>query len=307
MTATCPEVHELQRLLHGELAAESSDACLGHVEQCPACSEAVEGLFAADPVIAAVRRTPQDTPAPAPVIDLMRRLSALRASATTSLQDVTPAPGVAAPDEVVAVLAPAQAPDELGRLGGYRVLRKLGAGGMGVVFLAEDVALRRQVALKVMRPALARHDSARKRFLREARAVAAVEHDNIVAVHQVGEERGVPYFAMPLLKGASLEERLRSGGALPVADVVRLGRQIALGLTAAHERGLVHRDVKPGNIWIEPDSGRAKLLDFGLARELVPGRAAEDDPLTELGTIIGTPAYLAPEQARGQAVDGRAD
>jgi tRNA A-37 threonylcarbamoyl transferase component Bud32 len=307
MTATCPEVHELQRLLHGELAPEPSDACLGHVERCPACAEAVEGLFAADPVIAAVRCAPQDTPAPAPVLNLIRRLSALRASATTSLQDATPAPGVAAPEEVVAALAPAQAPDELGRLGGYRVLRKLGAGGMGVVFLAEDVALRRQVALKVMRPALAHHDSARKRFLREARAVAAVEHENIVAVHQVGEERGVPYFAMPLLRGASLEERLRTGGALPLADVVRLGRQIALGLAAAHERGLVHRDVKPGNIWIEPDGGRAKLLDFGLARELVPGRAAEDEPLTELGTIIGTPAYLAPEQARGQAVDGRAD
>jgi tRNA A-37 threonylcarbamoyl transferase component Bud32 len=308
MIATCPEVRELQRLLRGELAAEPSDACLGHVEQCPACSEAVEGLFAADPVIAAVRRAPaQNTPEPAPVLDLIRRLSALRTSATTSLDGATPVPGAPVTDEVVAVLGPAQSPDELGRLGGYRVLKRLGAGGMGVVFLAEDVALRRQVALKVMRPALANNDSARKRFLREARAVAAVEHENIVAIHQVGEEGGVPYLAMPLLKGTSLEERLRAGGALPPAEVLRLGRQIASGLSAAHERGLVHRDVKPGNIWIEPDSGRAKLLDFGLARGMVPDHAAEEEPLTELGTIIGTPAYLAPEQARGQVVDGRAD
>ncbi len=310
MTATCPEVRELQQLLHGEMASEPSDLYLSHVEQCPTCAEAVEGLFAADPVVAVVRRRPpQDTPPAAPVIDLIRRLSSLRASAVTAFDGATPIPGGQASDEVIAILAPAQAPDELGRLGGYRILKRLGAGGMGVVFLAEDVALRRLVALKVMRPTLANHASARKRFLREARAVAAVEHENIVAVHQVGEERGVPYLAMPLLRGASLEERLRSGGALPLAEVLRLGKQIALGLSAAHKCGLVHRDVKPGNIWVEPDdSGRAKLLDFGLARELVPSRAATDDePLTEVGTIIGTPAYLAPEQARGLSVDGRAD
>src|SRR5262249_12254337 len=156
--------------------------------------------------------------------------------------------------------------------------------GMAVVYLAEDTVLRRHVALKVMRPTLADRNSARKRFLREARAVAAVEHENIVAIHQVGEEGGVAYLAMPLLKGGTLEARLRDGKPLPRSDVLRWGRQIALGLSAAHEGGVVHRDVKPGNIWIEPDGGgRAKLLDFGLACELFPrGTATDDGPITEV-------------------------
>jgi hypothetical protein len=305
MTAVCPEVHELERLLRGDLLPEESAECLSHVEECATCGDAVEDLLASDPFVAAVRSQPSPTPPPAgPVIDLMRRLCALRAVATTGADD----PAGAAGDDIAAILAPAEAPDEIGRLGGYRVLKPLGAGGMGVVYLAEEVALRRQVALKVMRPSLANRPGARKRFVREARAIAALEHENIVAIHQVGEADGVPFLAMPLLRGTSLEERLRQGGALPPADVVRLGRQIALGLNAAHKRGLVHRDVKPGNIWIEPDDSRAKLLDFGLARELVAGAApGGDEPLTEYGTIIGTPAYLAPEQARGLPVDGRAD
>jgi hypothetical protein len=303
MTAACPQVRELQQLLRGEMAPEASDRCLAHVEQCPSCADSVEGLLDADPLVAAVRGRPTEVaPLGGPVIDLIRRL--------TALAGFTPAPDVpgAAEDDPAAILAPAQAPDEIGRLGGYRVLKTLGAGGMGVVYLAEDTALRRQVALKVLRPGLARRPSDRKRFLREARAAAAVEHDYIVPVYQVGEERGVPYLTMPVLKGTSLEQRLRERGALPVADVLRLGGQIALGLSAAHRCGLVHRDVKPGNIWVGPDGRRAMLFDFGLARALAPEPDAnDDDPLSELGTLVGTPAYLAPEQARGLPVDARAD
>jgi hypothetical protein len=298
MTTSCPEVRLLQQLLRGEMTPESSDRYLYHVEQCPWCADSVEGLLDIDPLVAAVRgQPPVVDPLNGRVIDLIRRLTALGGL-------TPPSNGLdMVEDDPAELLSPAQAPDEIGRLGGYRVLKKLGDGGMGIVYLAEDTALRREVALKVLRPSLARRTSARKRFLREARAVAAVEHDNIVPVYQVGEERGVPYLTMPVLKGTSLEQRLRENGALPVADVLRLGGQIALGLSAAHERGLVHRDVKPGNVWVEPD-GHAKLFDFGLARARAP---EPDEPLTELGTLIGTPAYLAPEQARGQPVDGRAD
>jgi serine/threonine protein kinase len=199
-------------------------------------------------------------------------------------------------------LAPAQAADELGRLGPYRVLKVLGAGGMGVVFRAEDPQLQRIVALKAMLPTLAVGGSARQRFLREARAAAAIKHDHIVTIHQVGEDRGVPFLAMEVLEGQPLDERLQRETKLPIEEVVRIGREIAEGLQAAHERGLIHRDIKPANLWLEGKRGRVKILDFGLARA-----ADEQEQLTQQGAIVGTPAYMAPEQARGNAMDARCD
>jgi WD40 repeat protein len=199
-------------------------------------------------------------------------------------------------------LAPAQAPDELGRLGPYRVLKVLGCGGMGVVFQAEDPQLQRLLALKAMLPALAASDSARKRFLREARAAAAVEHDHIVAIFQVGEDRGVPYLAMPFLAGETLAERVLREGPLEAGEVLRIGRETAEGLAAAHDRGLIHRDIKPANLWLEGTRRRVKILDFGLARA-----AADPTQLTVQGAVVGTPAFIAPEQATGQAVDSRCD
>jgi serine/threonine protein kinase len=154
-----------------------------------------------------------------------------------------------APPSEYPFLAPPQAADELGRLGPYRVLKVLGAGAMGVVFQAEDPHLRRPVALKVMRPSLAASPEFHRRFLREARLAAAIEHEHIVTVYQVGEDRGFPFLAMQLLRGRTLEDRLeRAGGRLPLAEVLRVGREIAEGLAAAHARGLVHRDIKPANV-----------------------------------------------------------
>ena len=199
-------------------------------------------------------------------------------------------------------LVPPQSDDELGRLGKYRILSILGHGGMGVVFKAEDLVLRRIVAIKVMRPVLAASASAGQRFLREARAMAAVEHDHIVRIYQVDEERGLPFLAMELLKGESLHERLRREEKLPLPEVLRVGREVAEALAAAHATGLTHRDVKPANVWLEAPKGRVKILDFGLARA-----ASQDAALTQEGAIIGTPAYMAPEQARGEAVDARCD
>jgi tRNA A-37 threonylcarbamoyl transferase component Bud32 len=211
----------------------------------------------------------------------------------------------------------------LGRLGGFRILKVLGHGGMGVVFQAEDAKLGRPVAIKAMLPHLAGSKSAQERFLREARAAAALEHDHIVPILQVGEDQGAPFIVMPLLKGEPLDARLRRQEKLPVAEVLLIGREMAEGLAAAHARGLIHRDIKPGNVWLEDRSDmrprlspaeqrqprplvateyRVKILDFGLARA-----SAQESGLTQQGAIIGTPAYMAPEQARGQKVDARCD
>ena len=199
-------------------------------------------------------------------------------------------------------LQPPRAEGELGRLGPYRVLKLLGAGAMGLVFQAQDIrASGRLVALKVMKPELASNPAARARFFREARAVAALDHENIVTIYPVGEEGGFPFIAMQLLKGQSLDDRRRESKPLGIDEVLRLGRQIALGLAAAHEADLMHRDVKPANLWLE-QGGRLKILDFGLSRPVV-----DDARLTQSGAIIGTPAYLAPEQARGDKIDSRCD
>jgi serine/threonine protein kinase len=218
----------------------------------------------------------------------------------------TDAPPTAPSDPMVflkGLLQPSEQSGELGRFGEFRVLRVLGAGGMGVVLEARDAALNRKVAIKLMRPEVAERSTAKERFLREARAMAAVEHPRVVIVHHVGEQGGVPYLVMPLMAGQSLAKRLRSAEPLPVPEAVRFARETADGLAAAHARGVIHRDIKPDNIWLEEsaEGTHVRLLDFGLARD----DGAE--PLTQSGAIFGTPAYMAPEQAAGEKVDGRAD
>jgi serine/threonine protein kinase len=215
------------------------------------------------------------------------------------------------------ILSPPQKSDEIGRLGPYRVLQVLGAGGMGVVFKAEDPALGCFVALKAMLPSVADVPAAKERFLREARAAAALKgHDHVVDIHRVDEDRGIPYFAMQFLEGESLESCLKREGRLPLAEVLRIGREIADGLAAAHERGLIHRDIKPGNVWLERRSirrndgssdasvksaARIKILDFGLARSV------DDATITQSGAIIGTALYMPLEQAKGERVNARGD
>jgi serine/threonine protein kinase len=200
-------------------------------------------------------------------------------------------------------LQPAQTAEELGRLGVYRILRVLGKGGMGVVFEAQDIRLRRPVALKAMLPHIVLTvPGAGERFLREARAMAAIEHDHIVTVYQVGEENSVPFIAMQLLRGETLEKRLKREQRLPLAETLRVGREIAEALVVAHGRGLIHRDIKPSNVWLEEGHGRVKLLDLGLAL------SSDDAQLTQTGAIVGTPAYMAPEQAMASHdVDHRCD
>jgi serine/threonine protein kinase len=299
----CPEPPDLERFLLGQLAGPAADALEHHLEDCPRCGQTLHTLQAQDTLLSAIRDAPR-TPIPPPVGardgELLQRLKRLRAASAATVPEgtTTPPAGTA---EWRSMLAPAEGPDELGRLGGYRVLKVLGAGGMGVVFLAEDPRLGRRVALKVMKPELAAVPSARERFQVEARAMAQLKSDHVVTVYQVGEDRGVPFLAMELLEGESLQDRLVREGRLPVPEVLRVGREAARGLAAAHARGLVHRDVKPANLWLEAPNGRGKVLDFGLAR------ADTDSHLTQSGMLLGTPGYVSPEQARGKAVDARTD
>jgi hypothetical protein len=213
-----------------------------------------------------------------------------------------PAADGSAATELIVLLAPAQGPGEIGRLGPYRVLQVLGTGGMGVVFKAEDPQLKRPVALKALLPSLTASAPSRLRFMREAQAVAKVKHDHIVTIYQVGEDRSVPFLAMEFLEGQALDARLKREPRLPLAEVLRIGRETAEGLAAAHEQGLIHRDIKPANLWLEGSRRRVKILDFGLARAM-----DDREHLTQTGAILGTPAYMAPEQATGQKPDGRCD
>lgn len=185
-------------------------------------------------------------------------------------------------------------------IGEYSLQRELGRGGMGVVYLARDVQLDRDVAIKVLPPELAANAVARARFLREARTAAGLSHPHIVPIHRVGEAQGVVFFVMSYIAGETLGQRLRTQGPLPPGDVARVLREVAWALAYAHGRGIVHRDIKPDNILIEEGSGRAMVTDFGIASDME--RAA----LTP-APLMGTAHYISPEHASGAALDGRSD
>jgi Tol biopolymer transport system component len=197
------------------------------------------------------------------------------------------------------------------RLGPYEIVAPLGAGGMGEVYRARDTKLGRDVAIKVLPPDFVARPEARARFEREARAVAALSHPNILAIHDFGEADGMAYAVMELLEGETLREAL-AHGALPARRAIAYAIQLAHGLAAAHDKGIVHRDLKPENVFITPDE-RVKILDFGLARQDLPAFGAAHavavtiNSPTEPGVVLGTVGYMAPEQVRGTAVDGRAD
>lgn len=198
-------------------------------------------------------------------------------------------------------LQPSTKPESIGVLGHYEILQLLGQGGFGLVFKAFDEKLHRLVAIKVLNPQMAATSPPRKRFLREARSAAAIRHENIVQVYSV-EEQPLPFLVMEYIDGETLQQKLDGQGPLDPAEVLQLGRQIASGLAAAHAQGLIHRDIKPGNILLERGAAaRVKITDFGLAR------AADDASLTHSGTISGTPLYMAPEQALGHTLDHRTD
>jgi eukaryotic-like serine/threonine-protein kinase len=194
------------------------------------------------------------------------------------------------------------------RLGPYQIAGLLGAGGMGEVYRAHDPRLGRDVAVKVLPAVWVSDADRRERFEREGRAVAALNHPNITAIHDVGTDAGVPFIVSELLEGATLRELMTPGAPWPVRKAVEVTLGIAHGLAAAHARGIVHRDLKPENVFISTDSV-VKLLDFGLARIALTPSAAEASTLaaTAAGTVLGTVGYMSPEQVRGLPADHRAD
>jgi WD40 repeat protein/serine/threonine protein kinase len=366
---TCPDASVLERLAVGDVAPHEAESLEDHLTRCERCQACLTQVNVSDPLLDCLRggeAVAAELPQGELLDDLMRRLREgppPEAGLEDSIPDRRHSLGETLPIEpapdIAELLAPPRGPGELGWLGPYRVIKVLGTGGMGVVFEAEDPQLQRSIALKVLNRNWAASPMARKRFQREARATAAFEHDHIVPIYHVGEAQGVFFLAMPLLHGESLDARLQREGRLPVAEAMRIAREVASALAAAHAHNLVHRDIKPANIWLEtggelsgavrqgedavrdteeqtaeyaPGSAgetpaekpeatdgaitsqlrargrciscvasRVKILDFGLAR------AADGAEVSQAGLVIGTPAYMAPEQARGEAVDQRAD
>ncbi|MCE9605663.1 MAG: serine/threonine protein kinase [Planctomycetia bacterium] len=295
----CPQTDELQRLLNDSLPGERRDECIQHMDDCGCCQEkleqiAVEGTNLSQLVEHLNTAEPMATSAYWPALK----------SLDTELPPVTPKDTPTRTRELsLSFLQPASDSAYLGRLAQFDVMRVIGRGGMGLVLEAFDSRLQRHVALKVLDPELASDDIARQRFCRESRAAASISHENVVAVHQVEKsgEHGLPYIVMQLISGESLEQRLARDKKLPLREIVRIGMQAAHGLAAAHAQGLIHRDIKPGNILLEPPHDRVKLTDFGLAR------VEEDVKLTRTGFVSGTPLYMAPEQALGEDADPRSD
>ena len=199
--------------------------------------------------------------------------------------------------------------------GAYALERELAGGGMARVFVATETALGRRVVVKVLPPELA-HEVSAERFRREVQLAAQLRHPLVVPVLAAGEAGGLLHYTMPYVEGESLRTRLAREGALPVPAAVRVLRDVLEAVAHAHRRGVVHRDVKPENVLLDADSGHALVADFGVAKALAAARTAAGDDganpsrdatLTQLGTALGTPAYMAPEQAAGEAVDARAD
>lgn len=288
-----PETHcnhdVLQKLLTESLSPREETEASQHVAACPECRREFEDLAA---------RNDWWSEASQRLSVVAARRNEERESGTSSREDDDVHFST---DFAVDFLEPCDDPHALGQLGDYEIVEVIGRGGMGIVLKGFQHELHRHVAVKVLSPHLATSGAARRRFAREAQATAAVVHPHVMAIHSVNATAKLPYLVMPFVDCQSLQQRLDQQGPLDVKDILRIGMQAALGLAAAHAQGLVHRDVKPANILLETNVDRVLLTDFGLAR------AVDDATLTRTGIIAGTPQYMSPEQANGDAVDHRSD
>lgn len=284
----------LRQVLHDDLGTVCQQQLESHLTTCDICRNELERLAGGEGWLSEVRE----------------HLSSAEVLAYASEPGKQPGCSAAAGllecddhdhDDKLNFLDPSSDPEKLGRLGAYEVESVIGRGGMGLVLKAFDTTLNRHVAIKVLAAELATSGAARRRFARESQAAAAIAHEHVVAIHAVDNSGKLPFLVMPYIPGKSLQERLDDSGPLEIKEVLRIGLQAAAGLAAAHAQGLVHRDIKPANILLENGIERVRITDFGLAR------AVDDASQTQSGFIAGTPQYMAPEQARGEPVDHRAD
>ena len=284
----------VQRYLDRQLCADDEAALESHLDHCSSCRRTLDDSAAEDSWW-------NDASRFLPVDEWDGALSLTHVGSSSAGSDELSRDPANILRRLSAWLDPTDDPAMLGRFGGYEIVGVIGEGGMGVVLKGHEPSLNRYVAIKLLAPHLASNGAARQRFSREAQAAAAVLHENVIAIHRVEESNGLPYLVMPYIAGVSLQKRLDEQGPLALLAILRIGRQIAAGLAAAHAQGLVHRDVKPANILLERGIERVTLTDFGLAR------AVDDATLTRSGVIAGTPQYMSPEQARGEQVDARSD
>jgi len=298
----CPTDGQLGQLIDETLSHEAQGALVGHLDRCPGCRERLEDTAGCSELWTAVTRSLRQ-PQPVWSPELERVTATMRSSLCDTIIQPRSASRLETEDATPAFdfLAPCDNPDRLGRLGRYEVIELLGQGGMGFVFKADESSLSRLVALKVLLTPLAQDKKARERFRREARAAASVHSEHVVAIHAVEDAAPMPYLVMEYVKGTSLHDHLRQDARPSWEEIARIGAEIADGLEAAHATGLVHRDIKPSNILLERGSGRVKISDFGLARTI------NDAGLTQTGCVVGTPEFMAPEQAEGASCDHRAD
>jgi serine/threonine-protein kinase len=291
---TCLEPTTLHSLLDQSLSARETQICEAHIETCPHCRLRLEAL-AGEP------QWWQETISVLTEEGLGRSINPFPVGAPG---DWIPAADIDVKtvtlSQVRQLLQPPAHPEMLGRLAGYDIESLLGQGGFGVVFRAFDRELNRPVAIKVLAPHLATVGTARRRFVREAQAAAAVSHPNVVPIYAVCTDAPYPFLVMSYVPGRSVQEQVRQSGPLEPKTVVRIGQQVAAGLAAAHRQGLVHRDIKPANILLENGLDRALITDFGLAR-------TTDDAISQTGWVAGTPHYMSPEQAASGELDGRSD
>lgn len=274
----CCSREQLIGLLDGQLGLYDSNLALTHIEQCDVCRKSLEDMSGA----------PSD----------WKEAREILSSSETFASQRTDDWGQSLAKRL---LSPSSHPEMLGRIGRYDIESMLGAGGMGIVYRGFDTQLHRVVAIKVLSPTLAFQGSARQRFAKEARAAAAVVHEDVVPIYDVQTEREIPFLVMRFIPGQSLQAKIDRQGALELKQILRIGKQLTAGLAAAHAQGLIHRDVKPANVLLEEGIDRALLTDFGLAQTI------DDAGVTASGMMPGTPPYMSPEQSRGEKLTEQSD
>ncbi|HVK13891.1 MAG TPA: serine/threonine-protein kinase [Gemmataceae bacterium] len=306
MTATCLAPETLRKVIDSTLSSTAHAEAVAHLDSCSHCQIRLEQMGAGgsgflDTALAARQDTPPATGSAFwPALERIER--EIRSSPDPEATAVAlSAVGNRIPE--YEFLAPSDDPKALGKIERFRIDELVGRGGMGMVFKAFDEELQRPVAVKVLDPQYAKDKLAQGRFCREARSAAGLMHENVVTIHHVEtcSTSDLSYIVMQFVPGKSLQDRLDEGKPLPIREAVRIAAATASALAAAHAQGLIHRDIKPGNILIEEPSGRVLLTDFGLAR------LTQDVKLTQTGFVAGTPLYMSPEQARGEEIDARSD